>query len=96
MSLWFEGVFVISPPFLCGELAVCKTLRRTHFYEVKYSALYFERLDQEQTRAFFETAKNYFAERYGLENIAYASVHLDESTPHMHMGVVPMVDGKRA
>ena len=55
---------------------------------------FFERLDQEQTRAFFETSKNYFAERYGLENIAYASVHLDESTPHMHMGVVPMVDGK--
>ncbi|MGE2899329.1 plasmid recombination protein, partial [Streptococcus pyogenes] len=25
--------------------------------------------------------------------MAYASVHLDESTPHMHMGVVPMVDG---
>ena len=41
MSLRFEGVFGISPPFLCGELAVCKTLRRTHFYEVKYSALYF-------------------------------------------------------
>lgn len=55
---------------------------------------FFERLDQEQTRAFFETAKNYFAERYGLENISYASVHLYESTPHMHMGVVPMKDGK--
>ena len=25
MSLRFEGVFGISPPFLCGELAVCKT-----------------------------------------------------------------------
>ena len=41
MSLRFEGVFGISPPFLCGEQAVCKTLRRTHIYEVKYSALYF-------------------------------------------------------
>ena len=41
MSLRFEGVFGISPPFLCGEIAVCKTLRRTHIYEVKYSALYF-------------------------------------------------------
>ena len=39
MSLRFEGFFVISPPFLCGEQAVCKTLRRTHIYEVKYSAL---------------------------------------------------------
>ena len=27
--------------FILGELAVCKTLRRTHIYEVKYSALYF-------------------------------------------------------
>lgn len=49
---------------------------------------FFEKLSEEETREFFETAKNYFAENYGLENIAYASVHLDESTPHMHMGVV--------
>lgn len=55
---------------------------------------FFEKLDQEQTRAFFETAKNYFAENYGEANIAYASVHLDESTPHMHMGVVPFENGK--
>ena len=55
---------------------------------------FFEKLDQEKTRDFFETAKNYFAENYGEENIAYASVHLDESTPHMHMGVVPFQDGK--
>lgn len=55
---------------------------------------FFEKLDQKKTRDFFETAKNYFAENYGEENIAYASVHLDESTPHMHMGVVPFENGK--
>ena len=55
---------------------------------------FFEKLDQEKTRDFFETAKNYFAENYGEENIAYASVHLDESTAHMHMGVVPFENGK--
>lgn len=55
---------------------------------------FFESLTPEQTREFFETAKNYFAENYGEKNIAYASVHLDEKTPHMHMGVVPMTDGK--
>lgn len=55
---------------------------------------FFEKLDQEKTRDFFETAKNYFAENYGEENIAYASVHLDESTPHMHTGVVPFENGK--
>ena len=55
---------------------------------------FFESLDQEQTKKFFESAKNYFAEKYGEANIAYASVHLDESTPHMHLGIVPMKNGK--
>lgn len=55
---------------------------------------FFESLDQEQTKKFFESAKSYFAEKYGEANIAYASVHLDESTPHMHLGIVPMKDGK--
>lgn len=55
---------------------------------------FFERLNSQETREFFETAKDFFAERYGLENIAYASVHLDEKTPHMHLGIVPMRHGK--
>lgn len=55
---------------------------------------FFDGLSEEKTRYFFETAKNYFAENYSKSNIAYASVHLDESTPHMHLGVVPMADGK--
>lgn len=55
---------------------------------------FFDNLNEEQTRRFFETAKNYFAENYGEANIAYASVHLDESTPHMHMGIVPFKNGK--
>ena len=55
---------------------------------------FFAKLTPEETRRFFETSKNYFAENYGLENIAYASVHLDENTPHMHMGIIPMKQGK--
>lgn len=50
---------------------------------------FFERLDEKQTRDYFETAKQYFADKFGDENIRYAWVHLDESTPHMHMGIVP-------
>src|SRR5699024_1345838 len=34
------------------------------------------------------------AERYGEQNIAYAVVHNDEKTPHMHLGVVPMREGR--
>lgn len=55
---------------------------------------FFNSLDEKQTREFFDTAKDYFAEKYGDANIAYARVHLDESTPHMHLGIVPMKNGK--
>lgn len=55
---------------------------------------FFEKLSPGETRSFFEAAKDYFAENYGEQNIAYASVHMDESTPHMHLGIVPMQDGK--
>ena len=55
---------------------------------------FFENMSPDQIKNFFETAKNFFAERYGNSNIAYAMVHLDESTPHMHLGLVPMQNGK--
>ena len=50
---------------------------------------FFENLSDEDTREFFISAKEYFAENFGEENIRYATVHLDESTPHLHMGIVP-------
>ena len=56
---------------------------------------FFNTLDEKQTRTFFEVAKNYFAEQYGEENIRYAQVHVDERTPHMHLGIVPFTEDKR-
>lgn len=56
---------------------------------------FFEQLDEADTRKYFETAKQYFADNYGDENIRYAVVHLDEKTPHMHMGIVPFDDDKK-
>lgn len=50
---------------------------------------FFEKLSDEDTKKFFISAKEYFAENFGEENIRYATVHLDESTPHLHMGIVP-------
>lgn len=55
---------------------------------------FFERLDPQQHEKFFKESYKLFAERYGQQNIAYATVHNDEKTPHMHIGVVPMRDGK--
>src|SRR5699024_8114970 len=55
---------------------------------------FFEQQDLEEQKQFFEKSYNLFYERYGKQNIAYATVHNDEQTPHMHLGVVPMRDGK--
>ncbi len=55
---------------------------------------FFDRLDPAEEKRFFEESYKLFADRYGEQNIAYAMVHMDEKTPHMHLGVVPMRDGK--
>ncbi len=56
---------------------------------------FFENLSDEDTKEFFITAKEYFAENFGEENIRYATVHLDESTPHLHMGIGPFDKDKK-
>lgn len=50
---------------------------------------FFDNLTESEIENFFERSKDYFAEKIGEKNIRYATVHLDESTPHMHMGIVP-------
>src|SRR5699024_5388843 len=55
---------------------------------------FFEQLDPGEQKRFFEESYKLFSERYGKQNIAYATVHNDEQTPHMHLGIVPMRDGK--
>ena len=44
---------------------------------------------------FFERSAQFFCQRYGAENVINATVHMDEATPHMHLGVVPVTaDGR--
>lgn len=48
--------------------------------------------DSAQTtqRRFFEEATAFLEKRYGYENIVGAYVHNDETTPHMHVKVLPI------
>lgn len=55
---------------------------------------FFEQLDPGEQKRFFEESYEMLSERYGKQNIAYATVHMDENTPHMHLGVVPMREGR--
>ena len=44
---------------------------------------------------FFTDCTKFFAERYGEENIISAVVHLDETTSHMHLNLMPVTaDGR--
>lgn len=44
----------------------------------------------EQIRGYFQTAVDWFGQQYGRSNLQYAVVHVDETTPHMHLGIVPI------
>ncbi|HHN4846481.1 TPA: MobV family relaxase [Staphylococcus aureus] len=56
---------------------------------------YFDDLTLEQTRDYFNDSLDFIKDEYGEENILYATVHMDEATPHMHFGVVPITDDGR-
>ncbi|MFR5891604.1 MAG: plasmid recombination protein [Bacilli bacterium] len=44
---------------------------------------------------FSRTRYKFFAERYGEENVIAAVVHNDETTPHMHLNLMPVTKGGR-
>jgi len=50
---------------------------------------FFDGKDDKEVERFFTEAKDYFADKFGDDNIRYAQVHLDETTSHMHLGIVP-------
>src|SRR5699024_4835641 len=44
---------------------------------------FFDNLNKDEQKRFFEESYNLLSERYGKQNVAYATVHNDERTPHM-------------
>lgn len=55
---------------------------------------FFDGLAKGQQKQFFADCTNFFSERYGKENVVSAVVHLDESTPHLHLNLIPVTDGR--
>ena len=45
-----------------------------------------------EIRRFFDESLNFISDYVGKENIRYAAIHLDESTPHMHIYFTPVVN----
>ena len=56
---------------------------------------FFDGLSRVEQYNFFSDCYKFFAERYGEENIIAAVVHNDETTPHMHLNLMPVTkDGR--
>lgn len=55
---------------------------------------FFDRITAEQQKQFFADCTDFFSERYGEENVVSAVVHLDESTPHLHLNLMPVTGGR--
>ena len=56
---------------------------------------YFKKLPQEDQAKFFKQTYEFLKEKYGEKNIVAATVHLDETTPHMHLCSVPLTEDGR-
>ena len=56
---------------------------------------FFKGLTPREERQFFKDSLEFLKEEYGEENMVYATVHVDEKTPHMHFGFVPLTDDGR-
>ena len=56
---------------------------------------FFKFKSTEDIKSFFEDSKQFLENEYGKENLLYATVHMDEKTPHMHYGFVPITEDGR-
>ena len=55
---------------------------------------FFNSLDEDEQNDFFRDCTNFFIGRYGRRNIISAVVHNDETTPHLHLNLIPVKDGR--
>lgn len=52
-------------------------------------------ISAEKREQYFVDALHFFQDRYGRENVMYCQCHMDESNPHIHIGIVPVTSDGR-
>ena len=55
---------------------------------------FFGGLSPSEQQQFFAECTRFFAERYGEGNIISVVVHTDETTPHLHLNLIPIAGGR--
>lgn len=93
-----DGTYLQEARKNVGELKLDKAVRKDAVlacsFVITSDQEYFRGQAQETTKAFFVDSVKFFQDRYGEKNVFAATVHLDESTPHMHLLMTPIRDGR--
>lgn len=81
-----------------AQLHLKRKVRSDAVYLVSFvlgaSPEFFRVSTTEKQYAFFRDCVKFFQSKYGEENVLSAVVHLDETNPHLHLNLIPIVNGK--
>ena len=81
-----------------ATLSLSRKLRSDAIYMNSFvlgsDGAFFESISPQEQWQFFYDCTKFFADKYGRENILSAVVHVDETTPHLHLNIVSIVNGK--
>ena len=61
---------------------------------VSASPEYINSLDRQEQIRYFDECFKFCQRRFGKQNVIEMNVHFDETTPHAHVSVVPILNGK--
>lgn len=74
-----------------GELNTKRKIRADQVRAMGFIVSTNDALDDEQSHAFLNESLNWFADRYGRENVLAAAEHYDEGTPHIQFWIAPVI-----
>lgn len=74
-----------------GELNTARKIRDNQVRAMGFIVSSNDALPEPQAVEFLEYSIEWFANRYGRENLLAAEIHLDEGTPHAHIWQAPVI-----
>ena len=74
-----------------AELNTRRAIRKDAVKAMGFIVTTNDALEADRAHEFLEDAANWFAARYGEENVLAASEHYDEGTPHLHLWLAPVI-----
>ena len=77
-----------------GELNTKRKIRDNQVRAMGFIVSSNDALDEKDAREFLDRSVQWFAARYGYENLLAAQIHLDEGTPHAHIWIAPVIRGE--